>query len=289
MSPPLTRWSHQTFDLGECPRWSKDRLLLVDILHGDLYECGGDSACEPRRILHIGEPLGAVAPLADQADAWIAAAGRGIAVIQADGPLEWLAHIEPAGNRMNDGACDPAGRFWAGSMAFDGRRGAGALYRVDHDGAVDKVWDGITIANGPAFNATGTLMYLADSARGVILRFQVDPESGTITEPDVFAQIRGGSPDGLTVDSHDDLWAAVWGTGEVRRYTSDGVRAETIHLPVPQPTAVCLGGSRGRRLFITSASHGLACPPPGSGALWSAEVDAPGLPATQYGPRTSDI
>jgi sugar lactone lactonase YvrE len=288
-STRLTRWSHQTFQLAECPRWTGDRLLLVDILRGDLYECAGECPGEPRRILHIDEPLGAVAPLADRADTWIAAVGRGIALIQAGGTLEWLARMEPAGHRMNDGVCDPAGRFWAGSMSYDGRRGAGSLYRVDHDGAVEKVWDDISIANGPAFNAEGRLMYLSDSARGVILRFEVDPVSGSITEPDVFAQIRGGSPDGLTVDSRDGLWAAVWGSGEVRRYTSDSEQALSIRLPVPQPTAVCLGGSGRTRLFITSASHGLECPPPGSGALWSAEVDVPGPPAVHYCGRTSDI
>ena len=28
---------------------------------------------------------------------------------------------------MNDGACDAAGRFWAGTMAYDESPGAGAL------------------------------------------------------------------------------------------------------------------------------------------------------------------
>lgn len=288
-SPLLTRWTQRTFELAECPRWTGSRLLLVDILHGDLYECPGERSGEPRRILHIDEPLGAIAPMAGRSDTWIAAAGRGIALIQAGRTHEWLARMEPAGNRMNDGVCDPAGRFWAGSMSYAGRRGAGSLYRVDHDGAVEKVWEDISIANGPAFDAEGRLMYLSDSARGVILRFEVDPVSGTITEPDVFAQIRGGSPDGLTVDRQDGLWAAVWGTGEVRRYRSDGVQALSLDLPVSQPTAVCLGGSRRTRLFITSASNGLGCPPPGSGALWSAEVDVLGLPTFPYRGSTSDI
>ncbi len=286
---PPTRWSRSTLDLAECPRWSGDRLLLVDILRGDLYECSGERPCEPRRILHIEEPLGAVAPVAGHSHRWIAAVGRGVAVVEAGGSVEWLAQMEPAGNRMNDGVCDPAGRFWAGSMAYDGRPGAGSLYRVEHDGTVHRAWGDITIANGPAFNADGTVMYLCDSARGVILRFEVDPVSGTLTEPATFAQIHGGSPDGLTVDSQGGLWVAVWGTSEVRRYASDGVHVQTLRLRVPQPTAVCLGGPQGMRLFITSASYGLSCPPPGSGALWSTEVDIPGSPAACYGLRPSDI
>ena len=37
---------------------------------------------------------------------------------------------------MNDGICDPAGRFWAGTMAIDERQAAGSLYRLDPDGQV---------------------------------------------------------------------------------------------------------------------------------------------------------
>ncbi|MDQ0766001.1 hypothetical protein QF027_008636 [Streptomyces canus] len=81
---------------------------------------------------------------------------------------------------MNDGVADPAGRFWAGSMAYDGTPGAGSLYRTDPDGTVVRVLDGLTIANGPAFTADGTTMYLADTAVGTILRCRIDPLSGDL-------------------------------------------------------------------------------------------------------------
>lgn len=53
--------------------------------------------------------------------------------------------------------------------------GAGSLYRTDPDGTVARVLDGLTIANGPAFTADGTTMYLADTAAGTILRCRIDP------------------------------------------------------------------------------------------------------------------
>src|SRR5699024_12140629 len=55
------------------------------------------------------------------------------------GEPEWLARPEDEAAtpmRMNDGCCDAQGRFWAGSMAYDGTPGAGSIYRTDPDGKV---------------------------------------------------------------------------------------------------------------------------------------------------------
>ncbi|MGW7726661.1 SMP-30/gluconolactonase/LRE family protein [Streptomyces canus] len=133
---------------------------------------------EPTRLAGLDVPLGAVAPVHGRPDTWIAAAGTGIALLTPDGALDWLDRPEdrtPFPSRMNDGVADPAGRFWAGSMAYDGTPGAGSLYRTDPDGTVARVLDGLTIANGPAFTADGTTMYLADTAAGTILRCRIDP------------------------------------------------------------------------------------------------------------------
>jgi hypothetical protein len=73
--------------------------------------------------LSIGEPLGAIAPIADRAG-WLCAAGRGFRYLAPDGTVTRLLDTEPADVRMNDAACDPQGRFWAGSMAYDQRAGA---------------------------------------------------------------------------------------------------------------------------------------------------------------------
>lgn len=93
---------------------------------------------------------------------------------------------------MNDGVADPAGRCWAGSMPYDGTPGAGSLYRTDPDGTVERVLDGLTIVNGPAFNADGTVLYLADSAAGTIHRRRVDPATGDLGGHEIFARLRSG-------------------------------------------------------------------------------------------------
>lgn len=165
-----------------------------------------------------------MAPVADRPGTWIAAAGTGICLLAPEGSTTWLARPEaaaPLPMRMNDATADPCGRFWAGSMSYEADEGVGALYRVDHDGTVVRVLDGITVPNGPAFTADGRTMYLADSARGIIRRFPVDPVTARLGAPEAFVTVDEGSPDGMVVDVEGAVWVAVWGTGEVRRYLPD--------------------------------------------------------------------
>ena len=56
---------------------------------------------------------------------------------------------------MNDGACDPQGRFWGGTLADDHHDGGGALYRLERDGRVELMLDGLTISNGVGWSPDG--------------------------------------------------------------------------------------------------------------------------------------
>ncbi|WP_328416855.1 SMP-30/gluconolactonase/LRE family protein [Streptomyces violaceus] len=267
------------YELAEGGRWVDGRYVYVDILSGRLFELRDDDGPAVRQLAALEVPLGAVAPVADRPGTWIAAAGTGIALLTPDGALEWLDRPEdrtPLPSRMNDGVADPAGRFWAGSMAYDGTHGAGSLYRTDPDGTVARVLDGLTIANGPAFTADGTTLYLADTAAGTILRCRIDLVSGDLSGgPEAFARLSEaeGSPDGMTVDDEGCLWVAMWGAGTVRRYRPDGRLLQTLTVPAPHPTSVCLHPG-GNRLFVTTARYGVTRPTPASGAVLSVPVPA---------------
>lgn len=260
------------YALAEGARWIGGRLVYVDILDGALYELGPDG---PNRLLHLDVPLGAVAAAPG---GWIAAAGPGIARIDASGAVDWLDRMEPPTSRMNDGACDPRGRFWAGSMAYDQTPGAGSLYRVDPNGTVTRVFDDFTITNGPAFTADGARMYVADTAAGVIYR--CDGDGG---DRQVFAEVgpADGSPDGMTVDDAGRLWVALWGGSAVRCYRPDGTVDRTVEIPAPQPSSVCLAGGT---LYVTTAAVGLDNPGPASGAVLAIDIDATAPPASAYRP-----
>lgn len=279
------------YELAEGGRWVDGRYVYVDILSGRLFELRDDT--EPaaaRELARLDVPLGAVAPVDDQPGTWIAAAGTGIALLTPDGALEWLDRPEdrtPVPSRMNDAVADPAGRFWAGSMAYDGTHGAGSLYRTDPDGTVVRVLDGLTIANGPAFTADGTTMYLADTAVGTVLRCRVDPVSGDLAgAPETFAQLRDGegSPDGMTVDEEGCLWVALWGAGAVRRYHPDGRLLHIVTVPAPHPTSVCLHPDD-NRLFVTTARYGVKRPTAASGAVLGVAVPSRGTVACTWRAR----
>lgn len=286
MTNDVRIWAAGGYTLAEGPRIVGDDVVFVDILTGRLLAVPAGSAAEPRLLALLDVPLGAVSPVAYAPGCWIAAAGNGIALLHPDGSANWLARPEetnPVATRMNDGCCDPAGRFWAGSMAYDNTPGAGSLYRVDPDGTVIRVLDGLTIPNGPAFDEANGIMYLTDSAEGVIRRFRLDA-SGDIDSGDVFATVdpADGSPDGMTVDDQGRVWTALWGGGRVRCYGSDGTIEREIALPAPQPSSVCLGPPGTDRLFVTTARFGLNAAAPASGALLALTVAAYAPPASPW-------
>jgi sugar lactone lactonase YvrE len=161
--------------------------------------------------------------------------------------------------RMNDGACDPQGRFWAGTMAHDESPGAGVLYRLELDGRCTTVLAGLTISNGIGWSPDGTAMYLSDSGTGTIERFDFDGATGDIVGRRVIVEISepGVAPDGLTVDAEGGIWVALWDGGAVRRYTSEGSLLATVPVPVDRPTSCAFGGPDLTTLFITTARHGL--------------------------------
>lgn len=276
-------WGTDRFELGEGLRWVGDDLLMVDILTGRLLRLDPGAPGPAHEVARLDVPLGAVAPVRGRPGRYVAAAGTGIALV-GEG-VDWLARPEgDAGTpmRMNDGCCDPAGRFWAGSMAYDGAPGAGSLYRVDPDGTLTRPLEGYTVPNGPAFTPDGTRMYLADSHAGRIDTCQID-EDGGIRDLRGFTEVHEGSPDGMQVDSEGYLWVAVWGAGRVHRYAPDSTLDRVLDLPAAQPTSVCVVGETAPTLFVTSATVGLAEPGPLDGAVFAVPVDVPAPPAQAFG------
>jgi sugar lactone lactonase YvrE len=267
---------------GEGPVWSErwGGLCWVDMLAGDILSLrpGGEIG---RR--HVATVVAAIRPR--RAGGAVLGVERGFALEGADGTLEDLPAVwTDARVRMNEGGCDPDGRFYCGSMAYDRRTGAGALYRLDPDRSVRVVLEHVTISNGLEWSPDGTRAYYNDTHTGRVAVFDYDARAG-LTGRRPFAEIpaHAGRPDGLTVDAQGGVWVALAGGGAVRRYTATGVLDGVVEVPARKVTACTFGGPRLDELFITTSREGLV---PGAdplaGSLFRVVVGVAGLPVREF-------
>jgi sugar lactone lactonase YvrE len=205
--------------------------------------------------------------------------------------LEMIAEVEADNpdNRMNDGKCDGAGRFWAGTMGFEPIPGAGALYRLDADRNVTTVLENVTISNGLGWSPDDATMYYIDSSTNRIDAFDYDTETGKIRNRRRLIEVpqEQGMPDGMTVDAEGFLWVALWGGCSVRRYAPDGTPDLVVELPASQITCPTFGGKDLSELYVTSATQGLLeeelQEQPYAGALFCCRPGVAGMPAHAFG------
>jgi sugar lactone lactonase YvrE len=267
---------------GEGPVWSErwGGLRWVDMLAGDILSLASDGAINRR---HVGNVAAALRPR--RQGGAVIGVERGFALEDADGRLTHLGELWTDTHvRMNDGGCDPDGRFYCGSMAYDERPAAGALYRLDPDGSVHVVLQNVTVSNGLEWSPDGSKAYYNDTPTQRIDVFDYDGESG-LTGRRPFAEVPAevGGPDGLTVDEEGGVWVALYGGGAVRRYTHDGVLDEVIEVAAEQVTACTIGGQDHNQLFITTSREGLGGgEDPLAGSLFRSAVGVVGLPVREF-------
>lgn len=266
---------------GEGPVWSDawGGLRWLDMLAGDVLSLAPDGTVVRR---HIDTVVAAVRPR--RRGGAVLGVERGFALEDPDGKVTLLDPLwSDERVRMNEGGCDPDGRFYCGSLEYGTRRGAGALYRLDPDGSTATVLDAVTISNGLEWSPEGDRAYYVDTETGRVDVFDYDRERG-LTGRRPFAVIPGpGSPDGLTVDAEGGVWTALYDGGAVLRYTPDGTLDEVVDLPVGKVTACTFGGPELDRLFITTSREHL--PPgaePGAGALFTCVPGVRGVPVREF-------
>jgi sugar lactone lactonase YvrE len=248
--------------LGEGPVWdsASKSICWVDILNGNIHEFF-PSKKEYKKI-EIKEMVGAVA-LCTNGD-FIAALKSGLAFVNRDsGEITFWHHPEAhlPENRFNDGKCDPAGRFWVGTMALSERQGAGSLYTIESDLSHSLKIEGVTISNGMAWSPDHKTFYFIDTPTFEIVAYDYDINTGNISNKRVAVTVpkKEGFPDGMTIDSEGMLWIAHWNGWQVARWNPfTGQKLLSIPLPAARITSCTFGGENLQDLYITSASIGLS-------------------------------
>ncbi|WP_432055884.1 SMP-30/gluconolactonase/LRE family protein [Streptomyces sp. bgisy022] len=267
---------------AEGPVWSEawGGLRWLDMLAGDVLSLAPDHSVTRR---HIDTVVAAVRPR--RGGGAVIGVERGFALEDTNGTVTVLDSLwSDEGVRMNEGGCDPDGRFYCGSMAYDGREGAGSLYRLDADGSTTTVLGEVTVSNGLEWSPDGDRAYYADTATGRVDVFDYDRGAG-LSGRRPFASVPDGDggPDGLTVDAEGGVWVALYGGSSVRRYAFDGTLDEVVELPVSKVTACTFGGPGLDRLFITtSREHLEPGAEPEAGALFSCSPGVRGVPVREF-------
>jgi sugar lactone lactonase YvrE len=296
--------------LGEGPYWvpTESALLWVDIAGGRLHRTEIPSGATTSAEIDM---VSAAFPASDGGVLY--ASGNRVVLRQpAPGPATGLSGghtdrvvaVAPAHPtvRFNDGAVDPAGRVWIGSMHEGETRPLGTLYRLDpgpvpssapgslsgsrYPAALTAVAPQATVSNGLAWSPDGSRMYYADSPTRRLDVFNYDLATGEATGRRVLADLSGydGFPDGLTVDGEGYVWVCMWDGAAIRRFSPSGSLDTVVPVPVARPTSVAFGGEDMADLFVTTASIDLTeserAAQPLAGRLLQLRPGPVGLPAT---------
>jgi sugar lactone lactonase YvrE len=240
-------------NIGENPLWHplERRLYWTDIPRGKLFRY--DPATGKHEQCYSGPPVGGFTVQAD--GRLLLFMARGAIAEWHDDQLNYILDeiADERESRFNDVIADPAGRVFCGTMPTPTR--PGRLYRLDSDGALHLVLEGIGTSNGMGFTLDRLRMYYTDSEARCIYLFDYDEKTGVLTNQRVWLQTPegGGQPDGMTVDAEGYVWSARWDDSALYRYTPDGVEERRIEFPARKVSSVTFGGDDLSDLYITTA------------------------------------
>ena len=267
--------------LGEGPVWWQDAVWFTDIKQKQLHCFDPDSG--EKRSWQAPAEVGFLAPLKN--GHFIAGAKTGLYDFDPrSGSFDLIRRVEPdrPANRLNDGAVDPAGRLWFGSMDDEEGKPSGMLYRF-HRGSLAPMDSGYVITNGPAFSPDGRTLYHTDTLERRIYAFDLH-QDGSLADKRIFATIEEGAgyPDGPVVDSEGCLWTGLFGGWSARRYAPDGQLLESVSFPVANITKLAFGGPALTTVYATTARKGLDAAAlvaqPEAGGLFRFETKVAGQP-----------
>jgi sugar lactone lactonase YvrE len=278
-------------ELGEGPFWDEQRqtLYFVDITGKKMHRYSPNE--KNNDTFPVDQMIGAVVPA--EAGKLVCAMEQGFYAFDLQ-----TQQLSPLGdpesqlpnNRFNDGKCDAAGRFWAGTMSKIDERHQGSLYCLRPDGSWEQKVKDVSISNGLAWSPDHKTMYYIDSPTRQVKAFNYNIDDGAIDAGRVLITFPedAGLPDGMTIDVEGYLWIAMWGGwGVLRCDPQSGQVVQKIELPVSRVTSCAFGGKDMDVLYITSASIGLAAEQlqkePLAGSLFQLKTMTKGFHVDRYG------
>lgn len=269
-------------ELGEGPLWSplEEAVWFVDIKKNRIHRFEPSS----RRKRSYETPPNPSFIIPDRHGSFVVGLQSGLHRFDPNtGDFTLLYEVEPdmPGNRLNDGALDPSGRLWFGSMDDGETQKTGSLFRLDRSRPV-AVDSGIAITNGPSFSPDGRFLYHTETSDKTIYAFDV-ADDGSVSGKRVFVTIEDGAghPDGSVTDAEGCVWTCLFFGSAARRYSPSGKLIHTVRFPCSNITKLVFAGADLRTVYATTATHLLSAEQraaqPFAGGLFRFEVDVPGL------------
>lgn len=245
--------------LGEGPLWdvAEQALYWIDSFGPAVHrlEAGGR-----RRSWPVPERVGSIA--LRQGGGMICSLRTGFFALDLDSGKVSPFAAAGTGNprtRLNDGKVDRQGRFLAGAMDEGECDPLCELYRLDPDGTVTRLDDGIICSNGPCWSLDGRTFYFADTTKKLIYAYDYDPSTGSVSGRRTFVDFAAmgfpGYPDGATVDSDGFIWSCEVYRGRLLRFTPDGALDRAVGLPVESATSLTFGGPNLDIAYVTSMAR----------------------------------
>lgn len=287
--------------LGEGPVWDerKQRLYWVDITGRSIHYAEPESG--KRETLSMPSYVGAIA---------LTESGRRLLCVLQDG--FYFVHpdtkeVDRIGDpvlrsgqmRFNDGKCDPAGRMLAGTLSLlEGKlslsegEGEACLYRLDPDGRVVTLLEGVTLSNGMGWSPNGGTLYYIDTPTMRVDAFDYDAARGELGNRRHVIRIPDGEgvPDGMTVDAEGMVWVAHWGGARITRWNPEtGAQLAAVPVPAAHTTSLCFGGPSYRELYVTTARSGMKEEQlerqPHAGGVFRVKPGVAGMPTRRFDDR----
>jgi gluconolactonase len=241
-------------DHPECCAFDQEGNLWAGGEAGQIYKIDGNGKAET--ITNVGGFCCGLAFANDDGALFVCVSGRGIVRLTRSGDQHVFAthagdHVIAAPNYC---LFDRQGRLYA-TDSGQWMRGNGYILRFDAAGHGTVVAGPLGYANGLALSADECQLFVVESDRDAVLRFEIasDDQLGT---PEVYAEHVGRFPDGLALDANENLYVCCYASDEIWRVAADRKQVLVAHdrwgIRLGRPTNLAFGGPNFDEIYVAN-------------------------------------
>jgi len=227
--------------MGESPRWHKGRLWFSDWGAQEIIAVDLDGNKEVIVKVPFFLPF-CIDWLLDGRLLIVSGREGRLVRLEADGSLVTHADLTGIAAGFNEIVVDGRGNAYINSAA--------AIVLVMPNGEVRKVADGGAFPNGMAVTPDNATLIMAESHGKKLTAFDIAAD-GSLSNRRIWADLNGGVPDGICIDTDGAVWYADVPNKCCVRVREGGEVLQTVALDRGGFSCV-LGGPKGSTLFITA-------------------------------------